>query len=166
MITETGRVVAIEQDGLWVETIMSSTCNSCAAEKGCGQGLIAKWGGHTTYIRVLLAGRSANSYQLNEEVTIGIPEDVIVKGSLFVYLLPLILLVGVSGLGHNLFDTEAAAVLGGGLGFALGSLLVRWRSWATRDNIRLQPQIQDGELDGEEVVHLMEPSSSDWAITK
>ena len=166
MITETGRVVAIEQDGLWVETIQRSTCSSCVAEKGCGQGLIAKWGGHTSYIRVLLAGRSASSYQLNEEVTIGIPEDVVVKGSLFVYLLPLTLLVAVSGLGHNFVGTEVAAVLGGGLGFALGAFLVRWRSWATRDNARLQPQIQNGELDGEEVVHFIEPSSSDWAITK
>jgi len=166
MITETGRVVGIEQDSLWVETIQQSTCNSCAAEKGCGQGLIAKWGGHTTFIRVLLAGRSAKNYQLNEEVTIAIPEDVVVKGSLFVYLLPLVFLLGLSGLGHYFVGTEVAAVLGGGLGFLLGALLVRWHSWATRDNTRLQPQIQDRELDGEEVVHLMEPSSSDWAITK
>ena len=40
MLTETGRVVAVDGDRLWVETIRKSTCGSCAAQKGCGHGLL------------------------------------------------------------------------------------------------------------------------------
>ena len=29
MLTETGRVVAVDDDGLWVETVRRSTCNAC-----------------------------------------------------------------------------------------------------------------------------------------
>ena len=39
MLTEVGRVIAVERDGLWVETIRSSTCGSCGARKACGHGL-------------------------------------------------------------------------------------------------------------------------------
>jgi len=37
MLRESGRVVAIESDAVWVETIRSSLCGSCAAKAGCGQ---------------------------------------------------------------------------------------------------------------------------------
>ena len=42
MLIETGRVVAVEanEEALWVETIRQSTCGSCAANKGCGHGLL------------------------------------------------------------------------------------------------------------------------------
>ena len=53
MIRETGTVVAIEDNGVWVETIQQSACQTCVAEKGCGQRLIAKVTGNTTAIRVL-----------------------------------------------------------------------------------------------------------------
>ena len=64
MILETGRIVAIEPEGVWVETIQKSACGSCKAEKGCGQSLINKWDGHTAYIWVLLEGRNPENYQL------------------------------------------------------------------------------------------------------
>ena len=54
MLTETGRVVALEQDSLWVETIRQSTCGSCAVQKGCGHGLINQISdGSRSFIRVL-----------------------------------------------------------------------------------------------------------------
>lgn len=144
MITETGRVVAIEPDSLWVETIQRSTCSSCAAEKGCGQSLVAKWGGHTSYLRVLLEGRDPDTFHIDDQVTVGVPEDVVARGSLFVYLLPLLALVFGSWCGQSLFGTDAAAVLGAVLGLAMGGGLVRWRAYHTRNDRRLQPVLLDG----------------------
>ena len=40
MLTETGRVVAVDDDGLWVETVRRSTCNACGVRQGCGHGLL------------------------------------------------------------------------------------------------------------------------------
>ena len=44
MLTETGKVIAIEDDGLWVETLQLSACAQCAARQGCGQRVLAKAG--------------------------------------------------------------------------------------------------------------------------
>ncbi|MDQ2075280.1 SoxR reducing system RseC family protein [Marinimicrobium sp. ABcell2] len=153
MIAETGRIVAIEAEGLWVETIQRSTCGSCAAEKGCGQSLMAKLSGHTSYLWVLLEGRNPDDYQLGEEIQLGVPEEVVVKGSLFVYLLPLLSMILLSGLAHSVFAHEGLSALGGLLGLLAGGLLVRWRAHQTRYDPRLQPVL----LDERAPVHLVTP---------
>ncbi len=139
MIIESGRVVAVNSDSLWVETIQQSTCGSCAAEKGCGQGLIAKWGGHTSYLRVLLEGRNPEDFQIDQTVKIGVPEEVVVKGSLFVYLIPLLGLMLGAWLGQSLVASDVAAILGALGGLLLGGGVVRWRAYQTRNNPDLQP---------------------------
>ncbi|MFT5117660.1 MAG: sigma-E factor negative regulatory protein RseC, partial [Kiritimatiellia bacterium] len=88
MLEEEGRVVSIETDALWVETIQQSTCGRCAAKKGCGQSLLAKIGAKSSQLRVLIDKQDETLYQLEDSVMIGIPENVVVNGSLFVYLLP------------------------------------------------------------------------------
>lgn len=143
MILETGRIMAIETEGVWVETIQKSACGSCKAEKGCGQSLINKWDGHTTYIWVLLEGRDPSNYQLGDEIQIGIPEEVIAKGALLVYMLPLITLLIGAALAHHQFAHEGITTLSGFAGLALGGLLVRWHSWRNRLNRDLQPVLVD-----------------------
>lgn len=143
MIAETGRVVAIESNGLWVETIQRSTCGSCAAQKGCGQSLLARLAGHSSYLWVLLEGRDPAHYRLGDEIQLGIPEDVVVKGSLFVYLLPLLFMVLGSGLADYWFASDGLSVLGALIGLLLGGLLVRWRARQTRFDPRLQPVLLD-----------------------
>ncbi len=54
MIVETGTVVAIESDSLWVETIQKTACEACVAQKGCGTRVLSKLTGKTNRIRVLL----------------------------------------------------------------------------------------------------------------
>ncbi len=150
MIAETGRVVAVESDGLWVETIQRSTCGSCAAQKGCGQSLLARLAGHSSYLWVLLDGRDSAAYQLGDEIQLGIPEDVVVKGSLFVYLVPLLLMILGSGLAHSWFASEGLSVLGALGGLVLGGLVVRWRAQQTRLDPRLQPVLLDQVKDAEQ----------------
>lgn len=153
MITETGRIVAIEPEGLWVETIQRSTCGSCAAQKGCGQSLMSRLLGHTSYLWVLLEGRDAAQYQLGEEIRIGVPETVVVKGSLFVYLVPLLFMLVGAGLADTLTQSDGWSAIGAMLGLLAGGLLVRWRAHHTRYDRRLQPVL----LDEREPVHLVTP---------
>ncbi|MYM62592.1 SoxR reducing system RseC family protein [Pseudomaricurvus sp. HS19] len=143
MITESGRIMAIEPDCLWVETIQSSTCQSCAAQKGCGQSLVAKWSGQTSYIRVLLEGRDPAAYQMHQQITIGIPEEVVARGSLLVYITPLAgLLLG--ALASNLLQLpEWGIMLSSLTGFGLGALAVRWHSAVRRNDPRVQPVLVD-----------------------
>jgi sigma-E factor negative regulatory protein RseC len=145
MILETGRIVAIENQGVWVETIRKSACGSCKAEKGCGQSLINKWDGHSAYIWVLLEGRNPSSYQLGDEIQIGIPEDVIAKGALLVYIVPLITLLIATVFSHHQFAHEGITTISGLAGLLLGGLIVRWHSWHNRLNSELQPVLVDDQ---------------------
>ena len=144
MIKESGRVVAVERDSLWVETVQQSSCNSCAAKSGCGQGLMAKWGLQSSHIRVLLAGRGNDAYPIGSRVEFGVPEAVVVNGSLLVYLLPLLGLVIGAGLGELWSATESASLWSGLLGFVLAGTVVRWHAYKTRNDPRLQPVVIDG----------------------
>lgn len=139
MITETGRVVAVEPDCLWVETIQRSACKSCAAEKGCGQKLMSRWGSNASYLRVLPGGRDISAFQVGDDVTIGVPERVVAAGSLLVYLLPLaVMMLGVA-LGSARGWSEPWIMLAALSGLLVGGGLVRWHSFLSRNNPDLQP---------------------------
>ena len=94
MIEEIGVVCAIEQHNsvqvVLVETQIKSTCGSCEAQSNCGTGAIAK---------VFASKRETLRFQLNElvevgqKVSLGIPEENLLKASAIVYCLPLLALV-------------------------------------------------------------------------
>ncbi len=146
MLLETGRVVAVEDDGVWVETIRQTTCGSCAAQKGCGHGLLNSMSaGHRSLIRALPGALKPADCRVDDEVRISIPEEVILRGSFIVYMVPLVIMlagtiIGSSGLTTN---TDVGAALGAALGFAVGVLLVRIHARRHRDDPSLQPTLVD-----------------------
>ena len=77
MIVETGTVVAVESDSLWVETIQKTACEACVAKKGCGTRVLSKLTGKTNRIRVLQQ-QSADDLVIGQDVSFAIPEDVLV----------------------------------------------------------------------------------------
>ena len=123
MITETGKVVALKGDRVWVQTIRASACQSCAARNGCGQKVLAAaTGGRANQI---LVTNTINA-RVGDEVTIGIDEQALLGASLVVYAIPLILMVAASILGHHLSaGQDLAAMLSAAGGLALGFLVVR-----------------------------------------
>lgn len=143
MLQETGTIVRIEADALWVETLQKTACQSCSAQKGCGQHTLAKALSSSAVIRVLLDGKSPENFKLDQQVIIGIPEGVVVNGSLLIYFLPLIMLIVFAALGFHLLPSDGAAAAGAFIGLVTGGLLVRWRSDATRHDPRLQPVLMD-----------------------
>jgi sigma-E factor negative regulatory protein RseC len=144
MLIETGRVVAVENDGVWVETIRRSTCGSCAAQKGCGHGIVNRiHDGRRSLVRALPGKIAPAECAVDDEVQISIPEEVILKGSLVVYILPLLAMMAGAALGGYLFPEGGDPASAGGAvaGFALGYSLVRWHARAHRDDRRLQPEL-------------------------
>ena len=147
MILETGTVVAVESDGLWVETIQKSACEVCVAEKGCGQKFLSRLAGKTTSIRVLLNNQPQQKFSVGQSVTIGIPEDVIVLASLLVYLLPIFgavagaAIVGINGGG------DLQSISGALTGLLLGGWLVRLHSQKSRNDLRYNPILVDPSAD-------------------
>ena len=137
MILESGTVVQVDSDSLLVETIQTSTCDTCVAEKGCGQRVLSKLTGKTNRIRVLLDSQSPRDISPGQLVTIGIPEDVIVKGSLLVYLVPVVSSVIGAWLAGP--QGELQSMLGAFCGLLLGGSLVNLQSQKLRNDLRLNP---------------------------
>lgn len=139
MIRETGRVIALEGDGLWVETIQRSACDACAVQKGCGQGALARFAGKSAAIRVLPGICDIDGLCPDDQVVIGIPEDVLVRGTLIIYLLPLLSLVVGAALAASVSMTDAVVGVGAILGLTAGGLVARLHSALNKNNRRIQP---------------------------
>lgn len=123
MIEESGRVVEVEGDRVWVETIRTTACDTCKAQKGCGHGLINKASpGNTFRLDVDRAGHEVN---VGDVAVIGIPEDSLIKASLISYLMPIVFLISGATLG-KLWLGETASVILGLLGLAAGFWAVKF----------------------------------------
>jgi len=105
MLSETAHVVAVKSDSVWVETIRESTCGSCVAQKGCGHSLLNRISsGRRNYIEVFSGKLAAADCTVDDHVHISIPEKVILQGSLLVYMLPLIAMLGGAVLATTIFQ--------------------------------------------------------------
>ena len=101
MMIERARVVAVEVDACWVETIARPGCGACASGQGCGGGVIGRLlGDRRHHLRIVLPAGLRPA--VDDEVEIGVREHSVLRASVFAYLLPLAGIV-------------AGAVTGGGL---------------------------------------------------
>ena len=146
MIKEITTVIRVGADCLWVEAVQQSACGSCKARSGCGQAVLAGLSGRTAQIRALLEDSDETRYQVGQEVEIGIPDDVVVKGSLFIYFLPLLGLLLGAGIVDSWLENELLTVVAAGAGLLLGGLLVRMVSLLMSNEARLQPTVIPGAL--------------------
>lgn len=145
MITETARVVAVEEDGhAWVETQRKAACDSCSVQKGCGSGVLSQmFSGKRARLRVI----NVLGATVGDEVVIGIEDSLLVRSSFAVYMMPLIwLLLGAIG-GSMVAEivqpahVDGISALGGLLGLACGFWwLRRYARAAARDTLR-QPSL-------------------------
>jgi sigma-E factor negative regulatory protein RseC len=139
MIEEPGQVVSLEEGAVWVATSRKSTCSSCSANAGCGQGVLDKLAisSQRGTVRVL----TDLQLSVGDTVIIGLREDALVRGSLLVYLLPLLgLFAGALG-ADSLALGEPLSIAAGLLGLLLAGGLVRAHSRRHADDPALQPVV-------------------------
>lgn len=139
MLEEQGKVVRVDSHALWVETLQASTCGACRARSGCGQKALAGVLQTSSLLRILLDGHPSHQFYPGQAVTIGIPENVVVLGSLAVYMVPLLAMLGAAGVASGFGAGELPAVFAGIAGLLAGSGTVRYFSWRSRDNPAFQP---------------------------
>jgi len=134
MIEERAGVVAVEGEFAWVEAERASGCSGCASRGSCGTSVLARTLGRR---RVRVKALNGIGARPGEQVVIGVQESDLIRGTLAVYLVPLIgLFIGgllgeaVAGLGGTEAGGEPVAVVGAGLGFWMG---LAWaRAWTRR----------------------------------
>lgn len=144
MIEEHALVVALNDDGVWVETQRRTACGQCAANKGCGTATLAKVLGNKRS-RVRALNPKATSVAVGDEVIIGINEQALVRGSLAVYALPLLVMFVFGLLGQVLgtqllFESPEVVIIGSSIvGLVLGFAWVRRFTSRIASDERYQP---------------------------
>ena len=92
-LSETGRVVAVEPDAVWIEADRSAACGKCAARAGCGQGaLSALLQSGKGRVRAI-SGETLSAAQcaVGDGVVIQVPEATLLCGTLLIYGFPLVI---------------------------------------------------------------------------
>jgi sigma-E factor negative regulatory protein RseC len=145
MIEEHAQVIALDQNNdVWVETQRRSACGQCAANKGCGTATLAKVLGNKRS-RVRALNPQATSVVVGDEVIIGINEQALVRGSLAVYMVPLLALFVFGLLGQVLStqllmtNPDILPIVLGLSGLLLGFVWVRRFTREIADDERYQP---------------------------
>jgi sigma-E factor negative regulatory protein RseC len=143
VIEERARVIAIKNDQLLLEAETRAACNACEARQGCGTSVLSKWVGRK-FTR-FQAPNTVNA-SVGDEVVVGLAEEAMLKGSVFVYLLPLVAMIIFALLADGLISADAAtrdllvlvsAVVGFSLALTISRLVLSSRS----NRIRLTPVV-------------------------
>jgi len=123
MIEEIATVIKTDAKGVWLQTKVSSSCQSCTASDSCTSGVVAKAMTRRDYQFFLPNHRDLLPGQ---QVRIGISDGVLLKSALLVYLLPLLGFIGGAGSGVLLQLTEGWQLLLALLSGAVAMLLARF----------------------------------------
>ncbi|MES9812520.1 MAG: SoxR reducing system RseC family protein [Candidatus Thiodiazotropha sp.] len=137
MLEETGTVVEVWDDSLQVETQSRSACSHCSSS-GCTTSVVSK-----------LFGIKRNRLQLEnslgakpgDRVVIGIPDDLLVRASVWAYLLPLIFMLASTALGGVFGASEGFQSLLALGGLAVGFYIVRWTTRNLSSQRRFKPRL-------------------------
>lgn len=137
MIEETGRVVAVEDGAVWVETIRQSACDDCSAKSGCGHSALSKLGRKAVHLRA----QTRQAFEVGEEVVIGVPEQVVVTSSLLAYIMPLVIALAFAIPVDAKTGSDAYTALAVLAGLALGFIALRIHFKRNQHDERYQPQV-------------------------
>jgi len=134
MIEETATVVKCEGEFAWVEAQRQTTCGNCAANKGCGTSVLAKVVGKKA---ARMRAINPIEAQVGDTVIVGMYEAALLKGSLAVYLFPLLFMMLFAITGNVVarqmhWQAEPVVIL-----FAVAGLLVAG-IWLRRFTRRIQ----------------------------
>lgn len=110
LMTETGFVVGVQQSQLIIQVQRQSGCQACQSQKDCGTGAISRFLGqklvHVTVDNTLNA-------RLGDKVTLAVEEGAVLRGSFWLYALPLLVMMAGIVLLDQLFQTEWLTILSG-----------------------------------------------------
>jgi len=109
-VEEEAVVVAREGRYAWVEAARQSHCGQCAVAKGCGTAALGKaLGRRVNRVRAL----NPIGARPGERVVVGVRGEALVKGSLWLYGVPLLAMLGLPLIARTLFGelSEGAAVV-------------------------------------------------------
>ena len=128
MLEEVAKVIKVQGNQLLIEPVGKSTCQSCQVRSSCGHQSLTKFlARHTSTSLLWIRSPSHRAVLVGDEVLVSIPEGVVIRSTLLVYMLPLILGFVGALLGQwyaSPMMGEPGTILGSVIGLALGFLFV------------------------------------------
>ncbi|AGA32512.1 Sigma factor RpoE regulatory protein RseC [Thioalkalivibrio nitratireducens DSM 14787] len=136
-IEERGVVLAADAQWATVRMQRQSTCGSCSARSGCGNGVLAEVLGRRAL--ELRLPNHQHGLHSGDRVILGVEDRALVSSAFAMYLLPLLGLIAVPVAAGWAVPAiaEGWLVLAGAAGFAAG--LVGVRRWLRGQGRRLEP---------------------------
>jgi len=106
MLEETATVVNADNEHIWLQVEKQSACGQCSVNKGCGTSILAAY-----FNRYPEEIKLPNTHKAKtgDQVLIGLPENAILKGSMLVYLFPILGILFGALLGQYLAGVFAGA---------------------------------------------------------
>ncbi len=128
MLEEEAKVVSAEGDFITVEVVRQSACGTCSAKAGCGVEVVSRIAGSRVRTMTLQV-RNTIGAEVGDHVIVAVPDAVMVKSSMLVYITPLVLMVLgailAESLGGPQSRSDLLAVIGAVAGFVMGLAIVR-----------------------------------------
>ena len=123
MIEESGVVVAVEGEFVWVETQAKSACGHCNVGSSCGTSVLAKvFANKRNRVQVL----NHLGLQEGDGAVIGISDEMVTRAAFMAYMLPLVFMLVISMMVSGMGANNGVVALSSLLGLMGGLFLMRW----------------------------------------
>jgi sigma-E factor negative regulatory protein RseC len=125
MIDQQAKVVKIDEQTIWLDAQRQSTCSSCSVKQGCGTGLLAQHVGQK-FSRIAIKNENHVAVEVGSSMQLRIPEQALIKGTAFMYLMPLMMMFCFAAVAQLMEMTTIAEVFLGLIGLAFGLIIVHF----------------------------------------
>lgn len=140
-LKEIARVIAVKDDGVWLETIRKTSCGQCSLQKGCGQSVLQSLYKGSRHHMFLSTQDLHFKPELNDKLEIAIPDVAVLQGSLILYLVPMLSMLLAMSAAHQQGLAEGWVLLAGAVGMALTMFMIRLLSHTAKYQSKISPRI-------------------------
>ncbi|MBV1916034.1 MAG: SoxR reducing system RseC family protein [Pseudomonadales bacterium] len=141
MIEQSAEIVEVGADSIWIKAPRQTACGSCAAQSSCGQNLWSRFFEDRQHpVEVKADPNKYSDLKVGNQVVIGVPESIVVNGSLLVYIMPLVTMLVAAVAGQSVFgQSDGVTIFCAAIGLVAGFLFMRTEAKKNSNNPDLQP---------------------------
>lgn len=125
MNQEIVHIIECQPNGVWVEAVQRSACQSCSVRTGCGQHTLQQLGRPMR----LWVDAPNHTLTVGDQAVLSMPEGGVALSALILYGLPLLIMMAGAMMGQAWLG-ELTALFGAGVGLLIGFVMAR--HWASR----------------------------------
>jgi len=139
-VEQPATVVSIQEATVTLSTIRLNTCQQCSMKAGCGQRMLNQ-ASSCQRSQIELPKPAHVSLTIGQEVQVAIPQSTFIRASLWVFLMPLLVMFAAAYVAQYLALSEPAIAIVGLVGLGGGLLFMRRRMKSLQAHSQWQPHL-------------------------